>query len=51
MSENGLFSSTILDCSVALNDVEDNNIMMDAVKVGLKCGEPCYTLSAGCNTT
>ena len=27
MSENGLFSSTKLDCSVALNDVEDN--MMD----------------------
>ena len=29
MSENVLFSSTILDCSVALNDVEDN--MMDSV--------------------
>ena len=27
MSEKVLFSSTILDCSVALNDVEDN--MMD----------------------
>ena len=47
---NGLFSGTILDCSVALNDVEDN-IMMDSVKVGLKYGEPCYTLSDGCNTT
>ena len=33
MSENGLFSSTILDCSVALNDVENN--MIDSVKVGL----------------
>ena len=46
---NGLISSTILDCSVALNDIEDN--MMDSVKVGLKYGEPCYTLSDGCNTT
>ena len=26
MWENGLFSSTILDCSAALNDVEDNMI-------------------------
>ena len=50
MSENGLFSSTILDCFVALNDVEDN-LMMDSVKVGLKYGEPCYTMSDGCNTT
>ena len=49
MSENGLSSSTILDCSVAFNDVEDN--MMDSVKVGLKYGEACYTLSDGCNTT
>ena len=49
MSENGLFSSTILDCSVALKDVEDN--MIDSVKVGLKYGEPCYTLTDGCNTT
>ena len=49
MSENGLFLSTIPDCSVALNDVKDN--MMDSVKVGLKYGEPCYTLSDGCNTT
>ena len=49
MSEHGLFSSTVLDCSVALDDVEDN--MMDSVKVGLKYGEPCYTLSDGCNTT
>ena len=47
MSENGLFSSTILDCSVALND-EDN--MVDSVKVGLKYGELCYTLSDGSNT-
>ena len=52
MSENGLFSSIILGCSVALNDVGDNNIiMMDSVKVGLKYGEPFYTLSDGCNTT
>ena len=49
MSENGLFSSTILDCSLALSDVEGN--MMDSVKVGLKYGEPCYILSDGCNTT
>ena len=49
MSENGLFSTTILDGSVALSDVEDN--MMGSVKVGLKNGEPCYTLSDGCNTT
>ena len=48
MSENGLSSSTILDCSVTLNDVEDN--MMDSLKVGLKYGEPCYTLNDGCNT-
>ena len=34
MSENGLFSSTILPCSVALNDVEDN--MIDSVKVGME---------------
>ena len=27
MSENGLFSSTILDCSVALDDVEDNKML------------------------
>ena len=47
MSENGLSSSTILDCSVAVNDVADN--MMDSVKVGLKYGELCYTLSDGCN--
>ena len=47
MSENGLISSTILDCSVALNDVEDN--MMDSVKVGLKYGELCYTLGDSCN--
>ena len=38
MSESGLFSSTIFDCSVALNDVEDS--MMDSVEVGLKYGEP-----------
>ena len=49
MSENRLFSSTILHCSVALNNVEDN--MMDSVIVGLKFGEQCYTLSDGCNTT
>ena len=49
MSENGLFSSARLDCSVALSDVEDS--MMDSVKVGLKDGGPCYTLSDGCNTT
>ena len=33
MSENGLFSSNILDCSVALNNIENN--MIDSVKVGL----------------
>ena len=49
MSENGLFSSTILDCSVALNGFEDN--MIDSVKVGLKYGELGYTISDGCNTT
>ena len=49
MSENGLLSSTILDCSVVLDDVDDN--MMDSVKVGLKYGEPCYTLRDDCNTT
>ena len=49
MPENGLFSGTILDCSVTLNDVEDK--MIDSVKVGLKCGEPCYTLSDGGKTT
>ena len=49
MSENGFFSRTILDCSVALNDVENN--MMDSANVCLKYGESCYTLSNGCNTT
>ena len=49
MSENELFSSAIRDRSVALNDVEDNR--MDSVKVGLKYGELCYTLSDGCNIT
>ena len=44
MSENGLFSSTILNCSVALNDVEDNTI--NSVKVGLKYMENRVILSA-----
>ena len=42
------YSRVLLDCSVALDDIED--YMMDSVKVGLKYGEPCYTLNDGCNT-
>ena len=44
MSENGLFSSTILACSVALNDVEDS--IMASVKVGFKYGEHSVILPA-----